>query len=90
MPFKVTGRVYEAESGLGIANLVIEAFDKDLVKNDELGEAKTNSNGTFEITYIHSISRSHTNCWRTSDNHRFNRPRHIFTAVDFYECIFVG
>lgn len=51
MPFKLTGRVYEAESGLGIANLVIEAFDKDLVKNDELGEAKTNSNGTFEITY---------------------------------------
>lgn len=51
MSFKVSGRVYEAESGNGIPNLIIEAFDKDLVKNDKLGQVKTNSNGTFEITY---------------------------------------
>ena len=51
MSFKVSGRVYEAESGNGIPNLIIEAFDKDLVKSDKLGQVKTNSNGTFEITY---------------------------------------
>ncbi len=51
MSFKVSGRVYETESGNGIPNLIIEAFDKDVVKNDKLGQVKTNSNGTFEITY---------------------------------------
>ncbi len=49
--FKFTGRVYESESGLGIPNLVVEAFDKDILKNDKLGQTKTNSNGNFEITY---------------------------------------
>jgi carotenoid cleavage dioxygenase len=51
MKFKVTGRVYEAESGLGIPNLVVEAFDKDVLKSDDLGQTKTNSNGNFEISY---------------------------------------
>ena len=51
MSFKVSGRVYEAESGHGLPNLIIEAFDKDVVKSDKLGQVKTNSNGTFEITY---------------------------------------
>jgi len=41
MPFKVTGRVYESESGLGIPNLIVEAFDKDIVKSDNLGYVKT-------------------------------------------------
>ncbi|MBD6617418.1 hypothetical protein FNW02_16675 [Komarekiella sp. 'clone 1'] len=51
MTFKVTGRIYEAESGLGIPNLIVEAFDKDTVKKDKLGQVKTNSTGTFEINY---------------------------------------
>ncbi|MFP5272630.1 carotenoid oxygenase family protein [Coleofasciculus sp.] len=51
MSFKVTGRVYESESGLGIPNLIVEAFDKDIVKSDNLGYVKTNSQGQFEITY---------------------------------------
>jgi carotenoid cleavage dioxygenase len=49
--FKINGKVYEAESGNGIPNLIIEAFDKDVFKSDRLGRAKTDSNGTFEITY---------------------------------------
>jgi carotenoid cleavage dioxygenase len=48
MSFKVTGRVYEAESGNGIPNLIIEAFDKDIIKSDKLGQVKT-SDGSFEI-----------------------------------------
>ncbi|BDI20133.1 hypothetical protein ANSO36C_59350 [Nostoc cf. commune SO-36] len=51
MTFKVTGRIYEAESGLGIPNLIVEVFDKDTVKKDKLGQVKTNSTGTFEINY---------------------------------------
>ncbi len=51
MSFKVSGRVYEAESGNGIPNLIIEAFDKDIIKNDKLGQVKSDSNGSFEITY---------------------------------------
>lgn len=42
--FQVSGRVYEAESNHGIPNLIIEAFDKDVVKSDKLGQTKTNSN----------------------------------------------
>jgi len=49
--FQVSGRIYEAESNCGIPNLIIEAFDKDVVKNDKLGQAKTNSDGAFEIAY---------------------------------------
>ncbi len=51
MSFQVTGRVYEAESGLGLPNLFVKAFDKDLFKDDELGETYTNNEGYFEIQY---------------------------------------
>ncbi|MCM0592321.1 MAG: carotenoid oxygenase family protein [Gloeotrichia echinulata DVL01] len=51
MLFKVTGRVYEAESGAGLNNLVVEAFDKDILKNDKLGQTQTDNDGNFEITY---------------------------------------
>ncbi|MFB2923537.1 carotenoid oxygenase family protein [Aerosakkonema funiforme] len=51
MSFTITGRVYEAESGLGIPDLIVEAFDKDFLKNDRLGKAIANSDGGFEITY---------------------------------------
>ena len=49
--FQISGRVYEAETNHGIPNLIIEAFDKDVVQNDKLGQVNTNSDGTFEITY---------------------------------------
>ncbi|MEQ9484797.1 hypothetical protein [Coleofasciculus sp. F4-SAH-05] len=58
MPFKVTGRVYESESGLGIPNLIVEAFDKDIAKSDNLGYVKTNSQGQFEITYTEADFKS--------------------------------
>lgn len=51
MSFKVTGRIYEAESGLGIPGLFVTAFDKDTIKDDNLGEAFSNSEGYFEIHY---------------------------------------
>ncbi len=58
MSFKITGRVYETESGLGIPNLIVEAFDKDIIKSDKLGYVKTNSLGQFEITYTEADFKS--------------------------------
>lgn len=51
MSYKITGKVYEVETGLGIPNLIIQAFDKDLLKDDNLGETITDSQGKFEINY---------------------------------------
>ncbi|MEA5515969.1 carotenoid oxygenase family protein [Nodularia sp. UHCC 0506] len=51
MSYKVTGRVYEAETGLGIPKLIVQAFDKDMLKDDNLGETVTDSEGKFEINY---------------------------------------
>ncbi|WP_334311395.1 carotenoid oxygenase family protein, partial [Nodularia sphaerocarpa] len=51
MSYKITGKVYEAETSLGIPNLIVQAFDKDLLKDDNLGETITDSQGKFEINY---------------------------------------
>lgn len=51
MSYKITGKVYETETSLGIPNLTVQAFDKDMVKDDNLGETITDSEGKFEINY---------------------------------------
>lgn len=51
MSFKVSGCVYEAGSRTGIPGLVVKAFDKDLVKDDNLGETLTDNQGNFSIVY---------------------------------------
>jgi hypothetical protein len=51
MPFRVTGRVVEQESGRPLAGLVVRAFDKDLLFDDRLGEARTDAGGRFEIVF---------------------------------------
>lgn len=45
MQYKITGKVYECETGLGIPNLVVQAFDKDVLKDDNLGETITDGEG---------------------------------------------
>lgn len=49
--FKVTGRVREKESGLGVEGLMVRAYDKDLLFDDLLGTAITRQDGTFELVY---------------------------------------
>ncbi len=49
--FQVSGRIYEIETGEGIPDLVVKAFDKDFFKDDDLGETFTDSKGNFEIIY---------------------------------------
>jgi len=51
MSLKITGRVREAESGIGIPNLVVKAYDKDLLYDDLLGDERTDSAGKFEMLY---------------------------------------
>jgi len=48
---KVSGRVYESESGTGLSGLHVKAVDKDLLFDDVLGTAVTDANGRFEIVY---------------------------------------
>jgi carotenoid cleavage dioxygenase len=47
--FKVTGQVCELEGKIGVPNLVVRAFDKDLIHDDLLGSVTTDENGCFEI-----------------------------------------
>lgn len=52
MSYTITGKVYQAENTQGIPNLVITAFDSDLIgQPDRLGETTTNQQGEFTITY---------------------------------------
>lgn len=47
--FTITGVVREAETGIGIPNLFVKAYDKDLIFDDLLGTAITAADGSFEI-----------------------------------------
>lgn len=49
--FVVRGVVEELESGRPLAELVVRAFDKDLVVDDALGYASTDAAGRFEIRF---------------------------------------
>lgn len=46
----VTGRVMDAK-GNGIADLKVRIFDKDFLKDDALGEAKTNTEGVYRLFF---------------------------------------
>jgi carotenoid cleavage dioxygenase len=49
--FVVDGVVREQESGRPLSGLVVCAFDKDLIKDDYLGECETDAAGRFEIRF---------------------------------------
>lgn len=51
MSLKITGRVREKESGLGLPGLVVKALDRDLLYDDLLGDTITDDEGKFEIIY---------------------------------------
>lgn len=51
MEFIIKGIVREKESGIGVPNLLVRAFDKDLIFTDLLGNSITDSNGAFSIGY---------------------------------------
>jgi hypothetical protein len=51
MVFKISGQIYEKESGRFLQGLTVRAYDKDLLYDDLLGSAVTDDEGRFEIIY---------------------------------------
>ena len=49
--FRVSGVICEEESGRPLAGLHVQAFDKDVVSDDFLGDGSTNAEGRFEIRF---------------------------------------
>jgi hypothetical protein len=49
--FRIFGVVEEAETGRPLANLVVRAFDRDLVLDDKVGYTSTDDDGHFEIRF---------------------------------------
>lgn len=50
----VVGRVVHSESGEPVKGVTVRAYDKDLVKDDFLGEMVTGADGTFRIEFPQS------------------------------------
>lgn len=51
MRFRISGRIYEKESGTALRGLIVRAYDEDLLYDDLLGSAVTDDGGRFEIVY---------------------------------------
>jgi carotenoid cleavage dioxygenase len=54
---RVIGSAVEEESGRPLAGLRVRAFDKDVLLDDPLGDAVTNAQGQFEISYTEANFR---------------------------------
>jgi hypothetical protein len=51
MSFRVHGTVVEHETGRPLVGLLVRVYDKDVVLDDFLGEARTGPNGGFEVRF---------------------------------------
>lgn len=49
--YRIFGVVEEAETGRPLTNLVVRAFDRDLIFDDKLGYTNTDDDGRFEIRF---------------------------------------
>ncbi len=49
--FRIHGKIIVKETGVGIPNLRVRAFDKDIFFDDTLGKVITDRNGIFDIKY---------------------------------------
>ena len=49
--FRVSGLVRELESGAPLPGLHVQAFDKDVVSDDYLGDSETDADGRFDIRF---------------------------------------
>jgi len=49
--FRIKGRITDKDSGRGVSELLVKAFDKDHLYNDLLDEVVTDDQGFFEIIY---------------------------------------
>jgi hypothetical protein len=56
--FRVSGTIVEDETGRPLADLIVRAFDRDLIADDRLGFATTDAEGSFEIRFERSAFSS--------------------------------
>lgn len=49
--WSVKGEIIDERTNVGIKDLVVSLYDKDLIFDDALGTVKTNSDGSFELLY---------------------------------------
>jgi hypothetical protein len=49
--FRISGTVEEKETGRPLPELIVRAYDKDLLADDLLGFTTTDADGRFEIFY---------------------------------------
>jgi len=54
---RVIGTVVEEESGRPLEGLRVRAFDKDMIFDDDLGDALTGADGGFKISYTEAQFR---------------------------------
>lgn len=55
--FQILGTVEEEETGRPLADLIVRAFDRDLIFDDKVGYAATDEDGRFEIRFNRSDFR---------------------------------
>ena len=49
--FRIFGVIEEVETGRPLTNLVVRAFDRDLIFDDKIGYTNTDDDGCFEIRF---------------------------------------
>jgi len=49
--FRILGKIEEEETGRPLADLIVRAFDRDLIFDDRVGTATTDEDGRFEIRF---------------------------------------
>ncbi len=49
--FRIIGTLAEEETGRPLPNLIVRAFDRDLIVDDKVGFATTDDDGRFEIRF---------------------------------------
>lgn len=54
LEFRISGIVFERDTRQPLPNLIIRAYDKDLLYDDLLGDTTTDKSGHFEIRYTES------------------------------------
>src|SRR3954467_4169513 len=57
MVYRIHGRVIDRVARAGVSGLLVEAWDKDLLLDDLVGEATTDEQGAFEIVFEESYFR---------------------------------